>query len=50
LNAGLIPLGWAYEDSMIPADITKNFERYGGKAIKLGVLIVEEAETLFAKP
>ena len=25
LNAGLIPLGWAYEEGMIPADIAKNF-------------------------
>jgi hypothetical protein len=28
LNAGLIPLGWAYEEGMMPADIAKNFERY----------------------
>jgi integrase len=50
LNAGLIPLGWAYEEGMIPADIAKDFERYGGKATKRGVLTVEEAEMLFAKP
>jgi integrase len=50
LNAGLIPLGWAYEEGMIPADIGKGFERYGGKAAKRGVLTVEEAGTLFAKP
>ena len=43
LNAGLIPLGWAYEEGMIPADIAKDFERYGGKADKRGVLTVEEA-------
>jgi integrase len=50
LNAGLIPLGWAYEERLIPADIAKDFERYGGKATKRGVLTVEEAGTLFAKP
>jgi integrase len=50
LNAGLIPLGWAYEEGMIPADIAKDFERYGGKATKRGVLTVEEAGTLFAEP
>jgi hypothetical protein len=50
LNAGLIPLGWAFEEGMIPADIGKDFERYGGKAAKRGVLAVEEAGTLFAKP
>ena len=49
LNAGLIPLGWAYEEGMIPADIGKDFERYGGKATKWGVLVVEEAGTLFAR-
>jgi integrase len=49
LNAGLIPLGWAYEEGMIPADIAKNFERCGGKAAKRGVLTVEEAGALFAK-
>jgi hypothetical protein len=27
LNAGLIPLGWAFEEGMIPADIAANFER-----------------------
>jgi integrase len=50
LNAGLIPLGWAYEEGMIPADIAKDFERYSGKAGKRGVLTVEEAGALFAKP
>jgi integrase len=50
LNSGLIPLGWAYEEGMIPADIAKNFERYGGKARKRGVLSVKEAEALFAMP
>ena len=30
LNAGLIPLGWAHEEGMIPADIARNFERYSG--------------------
>jgi hypothetical protein len=50
LNAGLIPLGWAYEEGMIPTDIAKDFERYSGKVTKRGVLTVEEAETLFAKP
>jgi integrase len=50
LNAGLIPLGWAYEEGMIPADIGKDFERYGGKATKRGVLTGEEAGALFAKP
>jgi integrase len=35
---------------MIPADIAKDFERYGGKASKRGVLTVEEAGALFAKP
>jgi hypothetical protein len=50
LNAGLIPLGWAYEEGMIPADIAKDFERYGGKAGKRGVLTVEEAGALFARP
>jgi integrase len=50
LNAGLIPLGWAYEEGMIPSDIGKDFERYGGKAAKRGVLTVEEAGLLFAKP
>ena len=50
LNAGLIPLGWAYEEGMIPSDIAKDFERYGGKAGKRGVLTVDEAGALFAKP
>jgi integrase len=50
LNAGLIPLGWAYEEGMIPADIAKDFERYSGKAGKRGVLAVDEAGALFAKP
>jgi integrase len=49
LNAGLIPLGWSYEEGMIPADIAKDFERYSGKAGKRGVLTVDEAGTLFAK-
>jgi integrase len=49
LNAGLIPLGWAYEEGMIPADIGKDFERYGGKASKRGVLTVEEAAALFTR-
>jgi hypothetical protein len=35
---------------MIPADIAKGFERYGGKAARQGVLTVEEAGALFAKP
>jgi hypothetical protein len=50
LNAGLIPLGWAYEEGMIPSDIAKDFERYGGKATKRGVLTVEETGALFSKP
>jgi integrase len=50
LNAGLIPLGWAYEEGMIPIDIGKDFERYSGRAAKRGVLTVEEAGLLFAKP
>jgi hypothetical protein len=50
LNAGLIPLGWAYEEGIISSDIAKDFERYGGKADKRGVLTVEEAEALFVKP
>jgi integrase len=50
LSAGLIPLGWAYEEGMIPADIAKDFERYSGKAGKRRVLTVEEAGALFAKP
>jgi hypothetical protein len=50
LNAGLIPLGWAYEEDVIPADVCKGFERYGGRATKQGVLTVEEVGTLFAKP
>ena len=50
MNAGLIPLGWAYEEGMIPADIAKDFERYGGKAGKRGVLTVAEAGVLFARP
>ena len=49
LNAGLIPLGWAYSEGMISADIAKDFERYSGKAAKRGVLTVDEAGTLFAK-
>jgi hypothetical protein len=49
LNAGLIPLGWAYEEGMIPADTGKDFERYGGKATKRGVLTVEEAGALFCE-
>jgi hypothetical protein len=35
---------------MIPADIGKDFERYSGKAGKRGVLTVEEAAALFARP
>jgi hypothetical protein len=50
LNAGLIPLGWAHEEGMIAADIAKDFERYGGKAGKRGVLAIQEAEALFSKP
>jgi integrase len=50
LNAGLIPLGWAYEEGMIPADIARDFERYGGRAARPGVLTVEEAAGLFARP
>jgi integrase len=50
LNAGLIPLGWAYEEGVIPADIAKDFERYSGKAGKRGVLTVDEAGALFARP
>jgi integrase len=50
LNAGLIPLGWAYEEGMIPIDIAKGFERYSGKANKRGVLTLEEAGALFARP
>jgi hypothetical protein len=36
LNAGLVPLGWAYNEEMIPADIGKDFERYSGKGGKRG--------------
>ncbi|MDR1445579.1 MAG: integrase, partial [Treponema sp.] len=50
LNAGLIPLGWAYEEGMIPADIAKDFERYSGKAGRREVLTVEDAGALFSKP
>ena len=50
LNAGLIPLGWAFEEGMIPADIGNDFERYGGKATKRGILTMEEAGALFSKP
>jgi integrase len=50
LNAGLIPLGWAHEEGMIPVDIAKDFERYSGKAARRGVLAVDEAGALFAKP
>jgi integrase len=50
LNAGLIPLGWAFGEGMISADIAKDFERYGGRAAKRGVLTVEEAAALFSKP
>ena len=50
LNVGLIPLGWAYEEGLIPADIAKDFKRYDGKAAKRGVLTVEEAGALFANP
>jgi integrase len=50
LNVGLIPLGWAYEEGMVPADIGRGFERYGGKAARRGVLTVEEAGRLFSKP
>ena len=50
LNAGLIPLGWAHEEGMIPSDIANDFQRYGGKTAKRGVLTVEEAGTLFSKP
>ena len=35
---------------MIPAGIGKDFERYGGKVGRRGVLTVEEAGALFAKP
>jgi integrase len=35
---------------MIAAGIGKDFERYGGKAAKRGVLAVEEAGALFARP
>jgi len=50
LNAGLIPLGWAYEEGITPVDIGKDFQRYGGKVTKRGVLTVEEAGALFSKP
>jgi integrase len=50
LHAGLIPLGWAHEEGMIPADIGKDFERYSGKVTRRGVLTVEEAGALFARP
>jgi hypothetical protein len=49
LNAGLIPLGWAYEEGMIPADIGKDFERYGGKAAKRGVLTVLRSRDAFCE-
>jgi hypothetical protein len=32
MNAGLAPLGWAYDEGMIPADIGNGFERYSGGA------------------
>jgi integrase len=35
---------------MIPADIAGGFERYSGKATVRGVLAVEEATALFARP
>jgi hypothetical protein len=38
---------WAHEEGMIAADIAKDFERYGGKTARRGVLTVEEAEALF---
>ena len=50
MNAGLTPLGWAYEEGMIPADVGRNFERYSGRAKKRGVLTVEEAGALYSRP
>jgi hypothetical protein len=50
LNAGLVPLGWAFAEGMIPADIGSGFERYAGKSGKRGVLSVEEAAALFDRP
>jgi hypothetical protein len=47
LNAGLIPLGWAYEEGMMPADIAGGFECYGGKA---GSADRGRGGALFAKP
>jgi hypothetical protein len=37
MNAGLVPLGWAYDEGMIPADIGKDFERYSSGAGKRGI-------------
>jgi integrase len=50
MNAELVPLGWAYNEGMIPADIGKDFERYSGGAGKRGVLSAEEAAALFERP
>jgi integrase len=50
LKAGLVPLGWAFAEDMIPADIGKDFERHSGGIGKRGVLSVEEAAALFERP
>jgi len=50
LNAGLIPLGWAHGEGMIPSDVARGFERYGGRPAKRGVLTVDEAGSLFSRP
>jgi hypothetical protein len=47
LNAGLIPLGWAYEKGMTPAGIGKDFERAGGGAGCISLKNCLNSDSLF---
>lgn len=48
MNAGCLPLKWAYMHDEIPVDPTKGLMRFSGEARKRGILTESEAKKLFA--
>lgn len=48
MNAGCLPLKWAYLHDEIPTDPTKGLMRFSGQAKKRGILTESEVKKLFA--
>lgn len=47
MNAGCLPIKWAYLHDEIPTDPTKGLMRFSGEARKRGILTESEAQKLF---